>query len=453
MSVSSNPMRLIALIEKLTIVLAIVIALVPLLVFAFLDYRKLKEVAEYKASISANTVARYAYRNGARWKYAGHRLPEFLERETPDDETHQTLLDINGDILAQAGPETLRPTLKTTVPVMESGRTVAYVTISVSLNKVILDIATFSFFTIGIAALFYVFLRSVPLRALRRYARSLEDTEFSLRRQVKLTQKALNTANEQRFQAESAGHAKSEFLTHMSHELRTPLNAIIGFSDLISGGYLGDLPAKYREYADDINMSGKHLLELVNEILDMAKIENGQQKLILSPTSGVALASECIRLMTDLASRKKMDISLIQSETELEPTMLDRIRVRQILINLLSNAIKFTPDGGSVTCEIKYTFDDRLTFIIRDTGVGMTENEIKVALKPFQQVERNASLAAQGTGLGLPLAEALTRLHDGNFDIHSQPGVGTRVTVSFPRDLQNENSANLNAPPSNQTAC
>ncbi len=453
MSITSNPMRLIALIEKLAIVLAIVIALVPLLVFAFLDYRKLTEVAEYKAAISANTVARYAYRNGALWKYAGHRLPEFLERETPDDETHQTLLDINGDILAEAGPDTLRPALTTTVPVTESGRTIAYVSIRVPLTNVIHDIATFSFFTIGIAALFYVFLRSVPLRALRKNALSLEETESSLRQQIELTQKALNTANEQRFQAESAGHAKSEFLTHMSHELRTPLNAIIGFSDLISGGYLGDLPAKYKEYADDINVSGKHLLDLVNEILDMAKIENGQQQLMLSPTSGVSLSTECIRLMTDLASRKNIKISLIQSESELEPTMLDRIRVRQILINLLSNAVKFTPDGGSVTCEIKYTFDDRLTFIIRDTGVGMTESEIKIALKPFQQVERNASHAAQGTGLGLPLAEALTRLHDGSFDIHSQPGIGTRVTVTFPRDLQNENSAHLDAAPSSQTVC
>ncbi|WP_193170402.1 sensor histidine kinase [Nisaea nitritireducens] len=453
MSIISNPMRLIALIEKLAIALAIVIALVPLLVFAFLDYQKLTEVAEYKATISANTVARYAYRNGARWKYAGHRLPELLARELPDNETHQALLAIDGEILAEVGPVIGRPALTTSIPVTESGRTIAYVSITVSLNKFIHDITTASFFTIGLAALFYVFLRSIPLRALRKTALSLAETESSLRQQVELTQKALDTANEQRFQAEAAGHAKSEFLTHMSHELRTPLNAIIGFSDLISGGHLGDQPAKYKEYADDINVSGKHLLELVSEILDMAKIENGEQQLTLSPTSGVILASECIRLTADLASRKQIEINLIQPESELEPAMLDRIRVRQILINLLSNAIKFTPEGGSVSCEVASTPDERLTFIISDTGVGMTESEIKVALKPFQQVARNASLASEGTGLGLPLAEALTRLHNGTLDIQSQPGKGTRVTVSFPRGSQDANNTQLDASQSSLAVC
>lgn len=453
MSIISNPMRLIALIEKLAIVLAIVIALVPLMVFAFLDYQKLTEVAEYKAAISANTVARYAYRSGARWKYAGHRLPELLAREAPDNETHQALLDIDGEILAEVGPEIAHPALTARIPVTESGRTIASVSITVSLNKFIHDIATSGFFTIGLAALFYVFLRSVPLRALRKTAQTLQEKDSSLRQQVELTQKALDTANEQRFQAESAGHAKSEFLTHMSHELRTPLNAIIGFSDLISGGYLGDLPAKYKEYADDINVSGKHLLELVSEILDMAKIENGQQQLTLSPTSGVSLANECIRLTADLASRKQIKISLMQPESELTPAMLDHIRVRQILINLLSNAIKFTPDGGSVTCEVAFSPDERLTFIISDTGVGMTESEIKIALKPFQQVARNASLASEGTGLGLPLAEALTRLHNGTFDIQSQPGKGTRVTVSFPRGLQDESEGAFNTPQASNAVC
>ena len=133
--------------------------------------------------------------------------------------------------------------------------------------------------------------------------------------------------------------------------------------------------------------------------------------------------------------------------------MLDRIRVRQILINLLSNAIKFTPDGGAVTCEIKNSSDERLTFIISDTGVGMTEGEIKIALKPFQQVARNASLASEGTGLGLPLAEALTRLHNGTFDIQSQPGKGTRVTVSFPCGSEDESDAPSDAPQSSLAVC
>ena len=433
MSTVSSPLRLIALIDKLAILLAFVIALVPLMVFGAFEYSKIHEIARYKAAISAHTIARYAYRNGPLWKYAGHRLPELLAREIPDSVTYQLLLDTSGEKLAESGPVISAPAITAELPVTESGRTVAIVSVTMSLVKFINDIVTFSFFTIGIAVLFYVFLRAYPLRALRNAATSLQETQSSLREQVSLTQEALDTANEQRIHAEGAGQAKSEFLTHMSHELRTPLNAIIGFSDLIRGGYLGNDPAKYREYAKDINSSGRHLLELVNEILDMAKIENGQQQLSLSTTDGVGLANECMRLMSDLASRKKIDMQLTHPPGKVAPAMLDRVRVRQILINLLSNAVKFTPDGGTVTCDVQHIPGESLTFTITDTGIGMTANEIQIALKPFQQIARQASLASQGTGLGLPLAEALTNLHNGTFTIESQPGRGTCVTVRIPQ--------------------
>ncbi|UUX50394.1 HAMP domain-containing histidine kinase [Nisaea acidiphila] len=428
----TSPVRLTHKIEGFTIALSALATLIPLLAFGYFDYQKVRNVAEYKAAISSHTISRFAYENGIRWKYAGHRLPELLARETPDSQTHQILRDLSGEILAEAGPEIGKPALSARTPVIESGRIIGYLTIRVSLREFVDRIMLFGLFTCAIGVLFYVFLKSVPLKALREAAGSLESKESSLREQVSLTQKALNSANEQRFRAEAAGQAKSEFLTHMSHELRTPLNAIIGFSDLIRTDIKNEIPAKYRDYANDINNSGVHLLELVNEILDMAKIENGQQRLSLSPVDGVVLANECVRLTSDLAQRKNIDLRLETGGCESAPAMLDRIRVRQILINLISNAIKFTPNGGSVVCETKFEKGERLTFSIADTGVGMTEPEILVALKPFQQVQRTASLASEGTGLGLPLADSLTRLHGGTLDIRSQRGRGTIVTVSFP---------------------
>ncbi|HSK39847.1 MAG TPA: PAS domain-containing sensor histidine kinase, partial [Arenibaculum sp.] len=242
---------------------------------------------------------------------------------------------------------------------------------------------------------------------------------------------ALRLAKEQ---ADFANRAKSEFLANMSHELRTPLNAIIGFSEIIKDEMFG--PAgrqEYVEYARDIHDSGRLLLALINDILDMSKIEAGKKELQDTVIDVARVAQSCVRLM-----RPRADGSGITLATEV-PESLPFVRAEeraltQIVNNLLSNAVKFTPEGGRVTLSAVVDEDGGLAIRVADTGIGMAVDDLPKALAPFGQVESSLSSKTQGTGLGLPLVVALTELHGGTFDIDSIPGSGTTATVRLPND-------------------
>jgi len=233
--------------------------------------------------------------------------------------------------------------------------------------------------------------------------------------------------------AEQANQAKSLFLANMSHELRTPLNAIIGFSDMMQSEQFGPVGnARYVDYLKDINRSGHHLLGIINDILDLSKIEAGRAGVQDEEEFNVGAVIEAtIRMMRPLAERQNVVIDVPANGNGYKLVAAERM-VCQILLNLLSNAVKFTPAGGRVGVSAVRTAEGGLIVAVADTGVGMAPHEIKVALTPFGQVSNALSRKHTGTGLGLPLAKAMMELHGGALRIASAPGQGTTVSLHFP---------------------
>ena len=240
-------------------------------------------------------------------------------------------------------------------------------------------------------------------------------------------QRALDACAE----AEAASRVKSHFLANMSHELRTPLNAIIGFSDMLLREFFGPLTPKQKEYAAAINTSGSHLLEVIGDVLDLSKVEAGRMELHPEPVDVSALVRSCAGLMASEADQGRVAL-----ETSLPPHPVeitaDKVRLRQIILNLLSNAVKFTPTGGRVDVAVRLPAEGGLEISVRDTGVGMRPEDIRIALEPFRQLDDSMSRRHQGTGLGLPLAKMLAELHGGELALASEPGRGTTVTVTLP---------------------
>jgi two-component system cell cycle sensor histidine kinase PleC len=237
---------------------------------------------------------------------------------------------------------------------------------------------------------------------------------------------------EEKTRAEEANAAKSKFLANMSHELRTPLNAIIGFSEILESGMFGPLGAeKYTEYSRDIRESGEYLLDVINDILDMSKIEAGGIRLSPEAVELDSLLADCIRVVSTRASEKRLAI-----KAEVEPAIhlhADRRALKQITLNLLSNAVKFTPDGGAVT--VQGRLRGRAVIVgIKDNGIGIPRQALQKLGRPFEQVESQLTKRHQGSGLGLAIAKSLVELHGGAMRIRSRLGRGTLVMVRLPAD-------------------
>jgi signal transduction histidine kinase len=232
-------------------------------------------------------------------------------------------------------------------------------------------------------------------------------------------------------QAEGANRAKSEFLANMSHELRTPLNAIIGFSELIRDQTDGPVGATYISYAEDINAGGRHLLHLVNDFLDMSKIEAGRYDLVEEPVNLRTLLRVCQRIMAPQAQAGKERI-IYESDLADVTLQVDRRAVRQVLLNLLHNAVKFSPGGGDVVVQTEQTPDGGVAVLVSDNGIGIDPTAMQFLFEPFRQAEASTTRRFGGTGLGLAISRRLMVLHGGTLEIASRHGAGTTARAIFP---------------------
>jgi signal transduction histidine kinase len=232
-------------------------------------------------------------------------------------------------------------------------------------------------------------------------------------------------------QAEKASSAKSELLAKISHEIRTPLNVIIGFSEVMMEERFGPVGnERYRDYVKDIHAAGGHLIALINDLLDLSKIEAGKLELTLDKVSLNDLAQQCVALMQPQANRQRIIIRT-SLPPDLPQVVADARSLRQIMLNLLSNSIKFTEAGGQVIVSTALSDDGNVALRVRDSGIGMSEAEIATALEPFRQIETTIGGRAGGTGLGLPLTKALAEANRARFRIKSTPKEGTLVEIVF----------------------
>jgi two-component system, cell cycle sensor histidine kinase PleC len=274
---------------------------------------------------------------------------------------------------------------------------------------------------------------------LRATVNDLRRSQSALERQAIELADLAEKYSQEKIRAEEANQTKSKFLANMSHELRTPLNAIIGFSEIMESGMFGALGSeKYREYCRDILTSGHYLLEVINDILDMSKIEAGRMKLDMEPLDLSKTLAESLRVVSGRAQDKQLLL-----DTDIENTIAviaDRRATKQILVNLLSNAVKFTPEGGKVVVRSQL-LKDKIVLLIADTGIGIAQQSLKRLGRPFEQVESQLTKSYHGSGLGLAIARSLTQLHGGTMKLRSRLGVGTVVRVALPRDPRNRKAS------------
>jgi two-component system, cell cycle sensor histidine kinase PleC len=267
---------------------------------------------------------------------------------------------------------------------------------------------------------------------LRATVDDLKRSQAALERQTIELVDLAEKYSKEKTRAEEANQTKSKFLANMSHELRTPLNAIIGFSEIMGSGMFGSLGSeKYQEYCHDILTSGHYLLEVINDILDMSKIEAGRMKLDMEPLDLSKTLAESLRVVSGRAHDKNL---VLDADIEnIISVVADRRATKQIIVNLLSNAVKFTPEGGKVIVRTKLV-GDQIKLVIADTGIGIPAQSLSRLGRPFEQVESQLTKTYHGSGLGLAIARSLTQLHGGTMRLRSKLGSGTVVRVSLPRD-------------------
>jgi CheY-like chemotaxis protein/two-component sensor histidine kinase len=218
----------------------------------------------------------------------------------------------------------------------------------------------------------------------------------------------------------------------MSHELRTPLNAILGLSESLGEQTAGPLNEKQQKYLNTISESGHHLLSLINDILDLAKIEAGQITLDVNKVDVNSVSQASLRMVRQLAQKKNLEVS-VEIDTKLGLMWADERRLKQMIVNLLSNAVKFTPEGGRIGLQVSGDQEEnKVSFTVWDTGIGIKQSDFERLFQPFMQLDSGLARESSGTGLGLALVSQMARLHGGSISVNSEAGKGSRFTIVLP---------------------
>jgi signal transduction histidine kinase len=400
----------------------VVMALVPPLAYFYLKREHDRAELAYAAEFTAQRISRRAYVEVRYWRFRHHRLVQDIQAtEVTDKRIKRVVRDFENEIVARTGEIPPGLSIRHVADIVVDGKSVGTVEFETSIQEHVAPtlLVAFASLTIGLAAFGAIY--AFPLRALRNSIDDLARSNAKLDRA--------------RAEAVAANEAKSVFLANMSHELRTPLNSVIGFSDILRTQLLGPVGNKrYVEYAEDIHFSSQHLIAIIDDILDLSRIEAGKVELNLAPLSVAEVVADAGRLVRERAAKAELALCVDISGVAGVAIRADETKIKQVLVNLLANAIKFTPPGGSV--EIKASGGpDGVRIDVRDNGIGIRQEDIPVITQRFGQVEGPYQRKHGGAGLGLTISKYLVELHRGTMLIASTPGKGTTVSIILPEHV------------------